>query len=148
MSFIISISRRHIRSRSDPLVAFFNKSANYAKEKSIKDTADVENNEPIKYFGSQAASWTAKQSHQNPNIGDHLWYQPLVMTASLIIFMIYFCILREENDVDEKLSMSLYDRIEGLEETQLEASLQYNRAHGLSTVDLEKRLKELRSTAN
>lgn len=70
------------------------------------------------------------------------------MSASIAIFLIYFCILREENDVDEKLSMSLYDRIDGLEEHQLEASIQYNRANGLSTLELENRLKELRSTEN
>lgn len=60
------------------------------------------------------------------------------------MFLIYFCILREENDVDEKLTMSLYDRIEGLEEQQILASIQYNRGHGLSTDALEKRLDELK----
>lgn len=145
----IHFYRRHIRSCSDPQVVFFNKSSNFLKDTtSDKKTDDVEDNKPINYFGSQAASWSAKQSHHNPNLGDEVWYQPLVMSASLAIFLIYFCILREENDVDEKLSMSLYDRIEGLEETQLEASLRYNRANGLSTVELEKRLKELRVAEN
>lgn len=141
--------RRHIRSCSDVQAAFFNKSSNVSKgTTNTKATADDVENEPIKYFGSQAASWSARQSHHNPNYGDDVWYQPFVITGSLVVFMVYFCILREENDVDEKLSMSLYDRIEGLEEHQLEASIQYNRGHGLSTLELEKRLKELRPTAN
>lgn len=144
----MSIFRRHIRSCSDVQVAFFNKSSKFSKAATNKATAEEANNEPIKYFGSQAASWSARQSHQNPNLGDGVWYQPFVITGSLAVFLIYFCIFREENDVDEKLSMSLYDRIEGLEESQLEASIQYNRAHGLSTLELEKRLKELRPTEN
>lgn len=149
----VFIFRRCIRSHSNQQIASFNKStANFSKETSPKETAD-ENNEPIKYFGSPAAKWTAKQSHQNPGYGTRLWYEPFVITASLTTFMIYFFILREENSIDEQLSMSLYDRIEGLEKMQLEASLKYNRDHGLSTLDLEKRLKELeeielKSTAN
>lgn len=76
-----------------------------------------------------------------------MWYQPLVITGSLAIFLIYFCVLREENDIDEKLSMTLYDHIEGLEEVQVEQSIRYNTANGLPTLELEKRLKELRSSA-
>lgn len=144
-----SIFRRHIRSSSDVQVAYFSKSSKLSKETSNKATAEEQNNEPIKYFGSQAATWSSRQSHYNPNLdGNEVWYQPFVIIGSLAIFLIYFCILREENDVDEKLSMSLYDRIEGLEENQLEASIQYNKAHGLSTLELEKRLKELRPTEN
>lgn len=136
--------RRHIRPSTAVQVALFNRSSTFAKESSNKASNEVED-APIKYFGSQAASWSARQSHRNPNYGDELWYQPLVISGSLAVFMIYFCILREENDVDAKLSMSLYDRIDGLEEHQLEASLQYNKSRGLSTLELEKRLKELRT---
>lgn len=132
--------RRLIRCSSNPPVAFFNKSA---KNTAAKAADGPEQDEPIKYFGSGAANWTAKQSHHSPQYVEGLWYQPYVISVSLAIFMIYFFILREENDVDEKLSMSLYDRIDGLEEQQVLASIQYNRGHGLSTVELEKRLEEL-----
>ncbi|XP_037028175.1 uncharacterized protein LOC119068619 [Bradysia coprophila] len=132
---------RLIRCCSEPQVAFFKSSA---KETTGKGSDDGENNQPIKYFGSGAATWTAGQSHLNPQYNTGVWYQPYVISLSLAVFLIYFCILREENDVDEKLSMSLYDRIEGLEEQQILASIQYNRGHGLSTVELEKRLEELK----
>lgn len=140
--------RRHIRLSTDVQVALFNRSSGLLKASSTTTTTDKtaveQDDKPIKYFGSQAASWSARQSHHNPNIGDEVWYQPLVISGSLAIFLIYFCILREENDVDAKLDMSLYDRIEGLEELQLEASIKYNKGNGLSTLELEKRLKELR----
>lgn len=60
------------------------------------------------------------------------------------MFLIYFCILREENDIDEKLEGSLYDHVEGLEETQLILSYNFNKEHGMPTEALEKRIAELK----
>lgn len=57
--------------------------------------------------------------------------------------MIYFCVLREENDIDHKLDRSLFDHVAGLEETQLQLSINYNKEHGLSTDALERRMAEL-----
>lgn len=65
------------------------------------------------------------------------------MTASVAIFLIYFCVLREENDVDELIGKSLYDRIDGLEEAQLRRVLEYNLNHGKDTTAITKRLREL-----
>ncbi len=40
------------------------------------------------------------------------------------IFQIYFCMLREENDVDAKLGAdNLFDMVKGLEKAQLEAAI-------------------------
>ncbi|KAJ6638453.1 hypothetical protein Bhyg_11188 [Pseudolycoriella hygida] len=138
---------RMCRSCSDIQVASFSRSSKLMKEPTNKATTkDDQLNKPVEYFGSKAASWTAKQSHYNPNYDEDLWYQPFVISGSLMVFMAYFFIFREENDVDEKLTVSLYDRIEGLEEHQLEQSLKYNKSKGLSTLELENRLKELRET--
>lgn len=57
--------------------------------------------------------------------------------------MIYFTMLREENDYDLELTRTLYSRIEGLEEQQLREVLDYNDARGLETADILKRLNEL-----
>lgn len=72
-----------------------------------------------------------------------MWYQPYVISLSLTVFLIYFCILREESDIDLELEKNLYDRIPGLEERQLVVSHTYNKEHGLEVADIEKRMTEL-----
>jgi hypothetical protein len=57
--------------------------------------------------------------------------------------LLYFCVLREENDIDEELGKSLYDRIPGLEKTQLEAALRYNAMNGQDTSAVTASLQEL-----
>jgi hypothetical protein len=57
--------------------------------------------------------------------------------------LLYFCVFREENDIDEELGKTLYDRIEGLEDKQLQIALKYNLDHGQDTSSIEKRLKNL-----
>lgn len=100
------------------------------------------NNEPINFFGSKAASWKAQESRSGGS-DESLWYQPYVISGSLAIFLIYFCILREENDIDKKLEGKLYDHVDGLEEIQLSLNYKYNKEHGLDVTEIEKRLKEL-----
>lgn len=72
-----------------------------------------------------------------------LWYEPYVIMTSLSVFLIYFCVLREENDIDKELGRTLYSRIEGLEEHQLKASLKYNQENGIDFTDIVNRLQEI-----
>jgi len=94
-------------------------------------------------MNSPAAKWKAEISRSG-NVEPALWYEPYVIIASLSVFLVYFCILREENDVDEELGKTLYDRISGLEEKQLELSLQYNEENNLDTTAIKNRLKEIK----
>ncbi|XP_055688492.1 uncharacterized protein LOC129792997 [Lutzomyia longipalpis] len=94
------------------------------------------------YIGSNAGKWMAEQTRSGPS-RQGVWYQPYVVMACLVTFMAYFCILREENDIDLELQKSLYERIEGLEETQLRVRHKYNLENGLDVKDIEDRLKEL-----
>lgn len=66
-----------------------------------------------------------------------------MISGSLAVFLLYFCVFREENDVDQKLEGSLFDHVAGLEATQLQLAYKYNKEHGLPTEDLERRLIEL-----
>lgn len=77
-----------------------------------------------------------------------MWYQTYVISISLTVFLIYFCVLREENDIDLELEKNLFDRVPGLEERQLVTSYKYNMEHGLEVADIEKRMKELGVTAD
>ena len=49
--------------------------------------------------------------------------QAYVVIVSVAAFLIYFCILREENDLDEYLDLNLFDRLNQLEQAQLEEKL-------------------------
>lgn len=97
---------------------------------------------PIKFSTSRAITYKARDTITGLN-EERLWYEPYVIIFSIGIFLVYFCILREENDVDKELNRSLYSRIEGLEEYQLKLSLQYNLDNGLDTADITKRLAEI-----
>lgn len=57
--------------------------------------------------------------------------------------MIYFFILREENDIDQQLERSLFESVPGLEETQLILNYKYNLEHNLDNKAVVQRMKEL-----
>lgn len=98
---------------------------------------------PIKFTTSKAAQVTADQTLGGKPFPNAPWYQPLVVSFSVGIFLLYFLALREENDMDEYMDKPLWEKIPGLEEQQLHVVLNYNRSKGLDTVDIERRLKEI-----
>ncbi|KAL1494140.1 hypothetical protein ABEB36_009786 [Hypothenemus hampei] len=100
------------------------------------------NDIPVKFSASKAKTYKAKYSRQGTE-DERLWYEPPVLLVSLAIFLLYFCVFREENDIDRELDRSLYSRIDGLEEAQLRMSLKYNLENGLDTTDIVKRLQEI-----
>ncbi|KAG5899348.1 hypothetical protein JTB14_036837 [Gonioctena quinquepunctata] len=118
---------------------------NLAKHFSTKGVPkeDTLNDGPIKFSTSRARTYKASTTRTGQQYEQRLWYEPYVIMASISAFLIYFCILREENDIDAELSTSLYSRIHGLEEVQLKQSLLYNERHGLDTKDIIKRLQEI-----
>ncbi|KAK6624066.1 hypothetical protein RUM44_010924 [Polyplax serrata] len=67
---------------------------------------------PIKYTTSKAAKLTINENLNLTNYTKNYAEQPFnrwkrySVTISVLIFLIYFCILREENDIDEMLSGS------------------------------------------
>ncbi|XP_043674470.1 uncharacterized protein LOC122632082 [Vespula pensylvanica] len=70
---------------------------------------DDNSNEPIKYSTSKASTWLASQT-RHPLPERHP-YESDVITISLMIFMIYFFILREENDIDLSLNKPLLELV-------------------------------------
>lgn len=71
------------------------------------------------------------------------WFQMYAVVGSVAIFLIYFCILREENDIDLELEKSLYDRVPGLEQTQLILNYKFNLENDNDNSAIEARMKEL-----
>ncbi|XP_035735942.1 uncharacterized protein LOC118447744 [Vespa mandarinia] len=83
-----------------------------SKEKIVDDECS---NEPIKYSTSKASIWLASQTRQ-PQSKRHP-YESNVITISIIIFMIYFFILREENDIDLSLNKPLSELVPNINKT-------------------------------
>lgn len=103
---------------------------------------DDDENKPLDYFGSQASSWQAF-STRSGTVEGQLWYQPYVIMVSVVAFLVYFCMLREESDIDRKLEGNLFDKVPGLERTQLIIYYKYCREKGMDTKDIENRLLEM-----
>ncbi|XP_026754773.1 uncharacterized protein LOC113514881 [Galleria mellonella] len=110
--------------------------------RNFSSKVEINENEPIKFTTSAAARKTALPVFRKP-IANMPWYQPYSVVGSVAVFLIYFCILREESDIDQEFDKTLYDRIKGLEKQQLIQSYKFNKEHGKSVEDIERRLKEL-----
>lgn len=109
-----------------------------------KPTESRNLNEPNKFVGSAAASWTSKQGRMGSVDYEKIpWFQMYAVVGSVAIFLIYFCILREENDIDLELEKSLYDRVPGLEQTQLILNFKFNLENDNDNSAIEARMKEL-----
>lgn len=98
--------------------------------------------EPVKFSTSKAAIWRASQTYGDPNPPDKKppASQPFVVLGSIAALLLYFCVLREENDTDLHLSKSLFERIAGLEEEQIRVALKGNPSN---KDELVNRLQEL-----
>ncbi|XP_078035949.1 uncharacterized protein LOC144469478 [Augochlora pura] len=92
------------------------------QSRTVIDDED-DRNKPIKYSTSKAATWPA-----NGIRNDKPALQPLIISLSLGIFLLYFCVLREENDIDESLvSMSpeMKEFFMGIKKEQEKHQLKY-----------------------
>ncbi|KAL7020607.1 hypothetical protein ACKWTF_011585 [Chironomus riparius] len=99
---------------------------------------------PLKFFGSGAQTFKTKSSRVGSFDPDEIpWFQPYLVIGSVAIFMLYFCVLREENDVDAHLGKSLFEQVPSLESTTLISLYKYNSENNIDNTDVIKRLLEL-----
>ncbi|XP_057370331.1 uncharacterized protein LOC130691398 [Daphnia carinata] len=102
-------------------------------------------NAPLSFSKSKAAKWSAKNSFSGRNISDDSpWYQPFAISASVAAILLWFCVFREENDIDKELGKTLYERVDGMERKQLELALKHS-GPAVDTIAIRKRLDELDS---
>lgn len=96
---------------------------------------------PVKFTTSPAANWRAEYSRSGDK--DSPEAQVYIVVFSTAAFLYYFLIFREENDIDEELNISIYNKIEGLEESQLKVLYSYNLDRGIDNTAVVNRLREL-----
>jgi len=107
-----------------------------------KDEINEEIEKPVSFTKSKA--FKTKPTFVNPRADEKKPpLQDLSIFISMASFMIYFFYLREENDVDEMMGVSLYSRIDGLEKANLIASIRYHEREKLDTTALNNRLSEI-----
>lgn len=70
-----------------------------------------------------------------------------VCFASIVIFMLYFFIIREENDLDELIYQPLTKTVPDLELSLLESTLESYAAQNLPTMEIEKKIAETKAKA-
>lgn len=105
---------------------------------------DVEENKPIVYTKSPAVNWKAKYSLAGRPPDTHSpKYENSIIMGSILVFLVYFCVLREENDIDASMGTSLYDKVPGLEENDLQNALAHSRLSQEERAKIEARLMEL-----
>ncbi|KAH6942698.1 hypothetical protein HPB50_009264 [Hyalomma asiaticum] len=79
------------------------------------DSSDTEDyDKPVVYSTSKAAQWKAAQTFRTPTT-DVPAAQRWSVLLSISVFLIYFLVLREENDLDEHLSRPITDTVPDLE---------------------------------
>ncbi|OQV13784.1 hypothetical protein BV898_12003 [Hypsibius exemplaris] len=66
-----------------------------------------------------------------------------IVVISVVCFMIYFFVLREENDLDREMRKPLWERVPGLERQTLTALIEYNKKNGKNNALAEARLAEI-----
>ena len=65
------------------------------------------------------------------------------VVGSVAIFLIYFCALREENDIDAKLSKPIFDSVPHLEKSTLITLYKYNLEKNIDNTDVIKRMLQI-----
>lgn len=96
---------------------------------------------PPPFLDSDAAKWTPTPyldaNRERPVAKD------IIVTLSSLIFMIYFFILREENDVDLKLTRTLSETLHDVEVTKLNEEYRTKISKNLPVDGVKERLREL-----
>ncbi|GFT86692.1 uncharacterized protein TNCV_1251541 [Trichonephila clavipes] len=99
--------------------------------------------EPIKYSTSEAGKWKAKYTTSGKDYFEQPRSQSVVVALSLTVFMIYFCVLREENDLDDRVrslenQLPLY-----LEEAELRGRMEQAKRQNQDTTVYEEKLRRI-----
>lgn len=80
------------------------------------DSSDTEEHDkPVVYSTSKAAEWKAAQTFRSPIADDVPAAQRWSVLLSISVFLIYFLVLREENDLDAHLARPITDTVPDLE---------------------------------
>jgi len=124
--------------------ALHRQSFSFSSERKQPD--DVDRDVPLKYTTSKAHDHSPFETFLSPT-STAPWYQPYIILMSCTVFLVYFCVLREENDLDQELGRSLFEKIPGLEEKSMLAGIRNAKDGGEDTTERERQLIQLRKAS-
>ncbi|KAJ6220866.1 hypothetical protein RDWZM_006678 [Blomia tropicalis] len=107
--------------------------------------------EPLKTITVWETPYTYKAAQSFRTTEDEITYSKhtsLIVKVSIAIFLIYFGVLREPNDIDEILGADLFDVMPELEIPMLENEVKRLEAHGINADELRKKLDSLKQLAS
>lgn len=113
---------------------------------SVNWKKDDQQNMPVRFSQSPAFKFRPDLSYGGlpPEPEKRLWFQPYVVVFSLFVFMVYFFVAREENDIDERLgSLSVEQQLHRYEVNELRTAIKHCKARGIDTSEMEDHLYEL-----
>ena len=126
------------------LTTLFNVSFRFSQQQHIHTTSSSMKKakkdispEPYRFTTSNA---NMKALAEDNDFNEH---QGPIVALSLFVFLAYFLYLREENDWDEQLNVTLFERVPSVEEPHLAQAIPRMKQKGEDTTEAEARLKEL-----
>ena len=118
----------------------------------LKTTDATSEEEPVKFTstsafkGAGSAEFHRAKLDARPRRRPRPKYEASIIAVSFAAFLIYFCVLREENDIDKMLEeRTIFDHIEGLERQTLEVALINAEKAGADTTQIKQRLQVLKA---
>eukprot|EP00096_Caligus_rogercresseyi_P011184 TRINITY_DN4322_c0_g1_i1.p1 TRINITY_DN4322_c0_g1~~TRINITY_DN4322_c0_g1_i1.p1 ORF type:complete len:162 (+),score=48.63 TRINITY_DN4322_c0_g1_i1:41-526(+) len=114
---------------------------------SLRRRNEIDFDEPIKFSSSKASQSERPAWMLNPKLlsrNTSPKSQVLSIYFSLVSLLIYFCVLRKENDIDEIIFKNqLYSKVQGLEKQDLTAALNSAVLSSDDSRAIRKRLNEI-----
>jgi len=101
----------------------------------------IDTDKPVKFSTSDASKHSAYDTFfQKTNAP---WYQIHIVSASIAVFLLYFLVFREENDIDVMMKKSIWERIPQLHQQDLQCQIEQGKQLGTDVSKLEQELEEL-----
>jgi len=124
---------------------FYNPSAvnKHISSSSSSQSEFVDKDKPVKFSTSNANKHRAYDTFFHKSNAP--WYQIHSVIASITVFLLYFCVLREENDIDAQIGKPLWEKIPPLQEQVLTRKINEGKQYGSDVSKLQKESEELRN---
>jgi hypothetical protein len=98
--------------------------------------------QPVKFSTSKAKSWDPLNTFADESIKDKSLLEIILFPTFILIFLVYFTMIREPNDIDEIFSQPLEKTIPNIKEMTLRNKIAEYEALGLNTASLKESLKK------
>lgn len=141
---LLSFQLKLISCRNFKFFRLFSNRQNQRFNSASSVTKEPNPDEPLKFIGSDAQKFKAREIRVGTSDTEEIpWFQVYSVIGSVAIFLIYFCILREENDIDAQLSRPIFETVPQLEKNTLITLYKYNLEKNIDNTDVIRRMLQI-----